>query len=109
MCVIQVNTNGIISFLGEVFQYTPEPFPIGEDRRLIAPYWSDVDTTNGGIVYYGERTGELFFLITIEYSCKLISTAKEGSVAISKTNSPYLKEGAKNQPGNYFAFKKKKF
>ena len=44
----------MISFLREVSQYTPDPFPLGDDRRLIAPFWADVDTTRGGVVYYRE-------------------------------------------------------
>jgi hypothetical protein len=44
----------VISFLREVSQYTPDPFPLGDDRRLIAPFWADVDTTRGGVVYYRE-------------------------------------------------------
>jgi hypothetical protein len=49
-----VNTNGVISFLRQVSQYTPDPFPLGSDRRLIAPFWADVDTRKGGVVYYRE-------------------------------------------------------
>ena len=49
-----MNTNGVISFLSQVSQFTPDPFPLGNDRRLIAPFWADADTTNGGVVYYRE-------------------------------------------------------
>ena len=55
LCVwFQVNTNGVISFLGAVSQYTPAPFPLGDNRRLISPFWGDVDTRNGGTVLYRE-------------------------------------------------------
>ncbi|XP_072040715.1 sushi domain-containing protein 2-like [Amphiura filiformis] len=49
-----INTNGIISFLQNVVQYTPEVFPLGNNRRVIAPYWADVDTTEdgGGDIWY---------------------------------------------------------
>ena len=40
-------------------QYTPDPFPLGGDRILIAPYWADVDTTGTGTVWYRETTGAL--------------------------------------------------
>jgi hypothetical protein len=56
----QVNTNGVISFLRPVSQFTPDAFPLGNNANLgisfelIAPFWADVDTTNGGIVYYRE-------------------------------------------------------
>ncbi|RMX59983.1 hypothetical protein pdam_00001131 [Pocillopora damicornis] len=51
-----VNTNGVISFLVQVSQYTPDPFPLGDSRRLVAPFWADVDTRNGGQVFYRETT-----------------------------------------------------
>ncbi|XP_074631718.1 sushi domain-containing protein 2-like [Acropora palmata] len=53
---LYVNTNGVVSFLVQVSQYTPNPFPLGDGRRLIAPFWADVDTTNGGNVSYREST-----------------------------------------------------
>ena len=37
-------------------QYTPDRFPLGDQRRLVAPFWSDVDTRNGGVVSYREST-----------------------------------------------------
>jgi len=49
-----VNTNGVISFLAPVSQYTPDRFPLGDQRRLVAPYWADVDTNIGGVVSYRE-------------------------------------------------------
>ena len=52
----QVNTNGVVSFLVEVSQYTPLPFPLGDERRLISPFWGDVDSRNGGTVSYREST-----------------------------------------------------
>ena len=55
LCVwFQVNTNGVISFLVAVGQYTPAPFPLGDNRRLISPFWGDVDTRKGGTVLYRE-------------------------------------------------------
>ncbi|XP_078360277.1 sushi domain-containing protein 2-like isoform X2 [Oculina patagonica] len=51
-----VNTNGVISFLVQVSQYTPDAFPLGDNRRLVAPFWADVDTGNGGDVFYRETT-----------------------------------------------------
>ena len=53
---LQVNTNGVISFLVQVSQYTPDAFPLGDNRRLLAPFWADVDTRNGGNVFYRETT-----------------------------------------------------
>ncbi|XP_076091897.1 protein mesh-like [Mytilus galloprovincialis] len=51
-----VNTNGVISFLGTMSTYTPSPFPLASKRRLIAPYWADTDTREGGDVWYREST-----------------------------------------------------
>ncbi|XP_038054969.1 sushi domain-containing protein 2-like [Patiria miniata] len=55
---LYVNTNGVVSFLQNVVQYTPESFPLGNDRRIIAPYWADVDVTNGGHVWYRQTTND---------------------------------------------------
>nr|XP_022323644.1 protein mesh-like [Crassostrea virginica] len=51
-----VNTNGVISFLSPVGTYTPNPFPIANDARMIAPFWADIDTRKGGTVWYRETT-----------------------------------------------------
>ena len=48
-----------MSFLVEVSQFTPDPFPLGDGRRLISPFWGDVDTTNGGNVWHRESTDEI--------------------------------------------------
>lgn len=53
---LQVNTNGVISFLVQVSQFTPDTFPLDGDRRLLAPFWADVDTRKGGDVFYREST-----------------------------------------------------
>lgn len=55
-CCFQVNTNGVISFLVQVSQYTPKTFPLDGNRRLVAPFWADVDTRKGGDVFYRETT-----------------------------------------------------
>ena len=54
----KVNTNGVISFLGNMSTYTPSPFPLGSSRRLIAPYLADIDTRNGGDIWYRESTNK---------------------------------------------------
>ena len=51
-----MNTNGVVSFLVAVSQYTPAPFPLGDQRRLIAPFWADVNIINGGTVSYRQST-----------------------------------------------------
>lgn len=46
----------MISFLVQVSQYTPDTFPLDGNRRLVAPFWADVNTNNGGEVFYRETT-----------------------------------------------------
>ena len=40
----------------KVSQYTPDAFPLGDNRSLVAPFWADADTRNGGNVFYRETT-----------------------------------------------------
>ena len=62
-----MNTNGVISFLGTMSTYTPSPFPLGSNKRLVAPYWSDIDTRNGGDVWYRESTNiTLLQMVSLE-------------------------------------------
>ncbi|XP_033127135.1 protein mesh-like [Anneissia japonica] len=54
-----VNTNGAISFDVVVSQFTPDAFPLSQNWPMIAPFWADVDTNNGGTVYYREMTRQV--------------------------------------------------
>ncbi|XP_048735670.2 sushi, nidogen and EGF-like domain-containing protein 1, partial [Ostrea edulis] len=47
-----VNNNGDITFETPLTQYTSEPFPINGTHRIIAPFWTDIDTTEGGSLWY---------------------------------------------------------
>ncbi|XP_014854595.1 PREDICTED: sushi, nidogen and EGF-like domain-containing protein 1, partial [Poecilia mexicana] len=49
---LYVNNNGLVSFLREVSQFTPVAFPIAGDRRVVAPFWADVDNRLAGSVLY---------------------------------------------------------
>ena len=40
----------------EVSQFTPDAFPLGDNRSLVAPFWADVDTRIGGDVFYRDST-----------------------------------------------------
>ncbi|XP_036374730.1 sushi, nidogen and EGF-like domain-containing protein 1 [Megalops cyprinoides] len=51
---LYVNNNGLVSFLREVSQFTPVAFPIAGDRRVVAPFWADVDNRRAGKVFYRE-------------------------------------------------------
>ncbi|XP_070553577.1 sushi domain-containing protein 2-like [Ptychodera flava] len=54
-----VNTNGVISFVRYIKKFNPAPFPLDKDKygRMVAPFWADADTRNGGgEVYYRQIT-----------------------------------------------------
>ena len=50
---IQINTNGVISFNSEVTSFSSDAFPVN-NRPLISPFWSDVDTRIYGDIHYRE-------------------------------------------------------
>jgi hypothetical protein len=57
-----VNNNGNITFGGALSTYTPNPFPVA-NQRMIAPWWGDVDTRGMGRpmrnnVYWDIRPGQ---------------------------------------------------
>ena len=49
---MQVNNNGLLSFVRGVSQFTPEAFPLSGNLRVIAPFWADVDTRGTGTVWF---------------------------------------------------------
>ena len=61
-----VNNNGNMTFGGPLGQFTPQAFPVAS-RRMIAPWWGDVDTRSDGRpsrngVYWDIRPGQ--FIVT---------------------------------------------
>ena len=48
-----VNTNGLVSFDRSITAYVPQPFPL-QNVITVAPFWADIDTRNGGKIYYRE-------------------------------------------------------
>ncbi len=50
---IQVNTNGLFSF-GLSRNGPPQQFPVSQ--FLVAPFWSDIDTTHSGMILYEKHT-----------------------------------------------------
>ena len=48
--LLQVSTNGLVSFDGPLPEYTGELFPLG--REVIAPFYADVDIRTSGDVFY---------------------------------------------------------
>ncbi|XP_048450359.1 sushi, nidogen and EGF-like domain-containing protein 1, partial [Rhincodon typus] len=53
---LYVNNNGVVSFRDAVSQFTPNTFPLADGRPFIAPFWGDVDTRNGGEIYYRQSS-----------------------------------------------------
>ena len=53
--LLQINSNGIISFDEAVISFEAEPFPL-PDLKVIAPFWADVDTTGIGTVWYRDTS-----------------------------------------------------
>ncbi|XP_069057914.1 alpha-tectorin-like [Pleurodeles waltl] len=49
-----VNSNGVVSFGVPVYQFTSDPFPLSDGRAFVAPFWTDVDITITGNVFYRE-------------------------------------------------------
>ncbi|CAC5415650.1 Protein eyes shut homolog,Fibropellin-3,Protein crumbs homolog 2,Protein crumbs homolog 1,Neurogenic locus Notch protein,Neurogenic locus notch homolog protein 3,Alpha-tectorin,Delta and Notch-like epidermal growth factor-related receptor,Neurogenic locus notch homolog protein 4,Delta-like protein C,Fibropellin-1,Neurogenic locus notch homolog protein 2,Protein crumbs,Protein jagged-1b,Protein jagged-2,Sushi, von Willebrand factor type A, EGF and pentraxin domain-containing protein 1,Neurogenic locus notch len=49
-----VNTNGDVTFLSPLITYSPAAFPYQQNTKIIAPYWGDVDTRNGGDIWFRE-------------------------------------------------------
>lgn len=50
---VRVSTNGFLSFTSTATSYTNQPIPSSEDpNALLAPFWDDLNPTNGGQIYY---------------------------------------------------------
>lgn len=47
-----MNTNGDVSFGKKYGRHIPEPFPLSESHKLIAIFWTDIDTSKVGNIYY---------------------------------------------------------
>ena len=55
-----MSTNGAISFTRPISRYTPDQFPLNDNKEIIAPFWADVDTRGtGGISYRKTADPEL--------------------------------------------------
>lgn len=60
---LQVNSNGLISFQTDIPQFINTEFPL--DYPIIAPFYSNVDTTGAGrISYYQTENPELLVRAT---------------------------------------------
>jgi hypothetical protein len=61
---LQICTNGWLSFTSSSTEYTNEQIPNGADPNdLIAPFWDDLNPTDGGaIYYYGDQANDRFIV-----------------------------------------------
>ena len=53
--MLQININGVLSFLNSFSSHSPSPFPLTPEV-LIAPYWTDLITTFTGNIWYQQST-----------------------------------------------------
>ncbi|XP_038132397.1 uncharacterized protein LOC119777565 [Cyprinodon tularosa] len=53
---IYVNHNGHLTFEAPWSSYSPKQFPMYGSRDIIAPYWTDLDNSRSGNIYYVEYT-----------------------------------------------------
>ena len=56
--ILQVNTNGVLSFRNPFFNFVPNPFPLNTNNVLIAPFWDDFDLRLGGQILFRETNDE---------------------------------------------------
>lgn len=52
---MQVNNNGDVTFDTALSQYSAEAFPT-TNKKIIAPFWTDINTRNGGRLWYRTTT-----------------------------------------------------
>ena len=57
---IQVSVNGALSCYEKAPEFTSDPFPLGSNRQIIAPFWTDIDTSRRGNIWYHESTDRNF-------------------------------------------------
>ena len=53
---MQVNVNGVVSLGRSFTSGSPRSISLTGTDKIIAPYWSDVDTRGTGNVYYRQTT-----------------------------------------------------
>lgn len=55
-CCLQVNNNGDVTFDAPLRQFNSQAFPISVSHKIIAPFWTDIDTRKGGYLWYRTTT-----------------------------------------------------
>ena len=78
-----MNANGIVSFVYPFDDSVIHPLPLtGNNNKIIAPYWADVDTRGTGNIYYRQTTDPGFLNTVTEQ----IRTAFPNSQVVSVDN-----------------------
>ena len=54
--IIQISSNGLLSFGSSYPDYNPTSFPLSSEVVVVAPFWDDIGLTSTGIVEYGVIT-----------------------------------------------------
>lgn len=49
---VQVSSNGVMAFAGEVPSFRNAQFPLDDFGAVLAPFWDDLNPSNGGQVYW---------------------------------------------------------
>ncbi len=88
---VYINANGNITFDGPFSSFTPASFPIAE-RKILAPFWADVDTRNGlGDIWYKLDENTLIVTWTqVGYYDQLGDKRNTFQVAISDGSNPSI-------------------
>ena len=58
LLLLQVNTNGVLSFRFPFLDFLPRPFPLDSGEVLIAPFWDDFDLRQGGQILFRQTSDE---------------------------------------------------
>ena len=77
--LIQVGSNGIISFGTSENSGSNSAFPGSAGKYLIAPYWDDINTGNGGTIAYQTFESGYFLDLVNTYIVKKIPVDFEGT------------------------------
>ena len=67
--MLQVSSNGFITFGYPYASYIPKQFPISQSLSIVAPFWSDVDISDG--------IGNIYYHVYAETQSPLIARANE--------------------------------
>ncbi|KAG8549721.1 hypothetical protein GDO81_019897 [Engystomops pustulosus] len=54
--ILYVNNNGLLSFYLPIVQWYPQKLPVASNNPFLAVFWSDVDNTVAGDIYYRSST-----------------------------------------------------